>query len=222
MVLSTFDVSKIAVITAKPITPENFALYGSLLSANEQIEIAARNSKGQGSSLANYGTAIKLHKVSHIANNYAQCPLGAPATANWNIFRCSPPNHLIDFKSSTSGRYTCKVLERHPFSTQTFLPLGRPAAGIAYLVIVARTDVSTGQRLPDPETVEAFIVRGDQAVTYGMGTWHAPMVALGETHTDFGVLIHENGVEDEDCQECYFENPGYTIEFESKSRPLCL
>lgn len=27
---------------------------------------------------------------------------------------------------------------------------------------------------------------------------------------DFGVMIHENGIPDEDCQECYY-NPGYDV-----------
>jgi len=34
---------------------------------------------------------------------------------------------------------------------------------------------------------------------------------------DFGVLIHENGVAEEDCQECYFE-PGYSVIIKSYSK----
>ena len=60
----------------------------------------------------------------------------------------------------------------------------------------------------------AFLCKGNQSITYGAGIWHAPMVVIDETipHLDFAVLIHENGVADEDCQECYFE-PGYNIEY---------
>ncbi|KAF3345269.1 Signal recognition particle 68 kDa protein [Verticillium dahliae VDG2] len=41
------------------------------------------------------------------------------------------------------------------------------------------------------------------AVTYGAGTWHAPMVALGPqgTSVEFVVTQFANGVADEDCQE---------------------
>ena len=37
-------------------------------------------------------------------------------------------------------------------------------------------------------------------VTYGVGTWHAPMVVVGG-RADFVVVQHMSGREDEDCQE---------------------
>jgi len=37
-------------------------------------------------------------------------------------------------------------------------------------------------------------------VTYGAGTWHAPMVVLGNKPVDFVVVQFKNGVEVEDCQ----------------------
>lgn len=37
-------------------------------------------------------------------------------------------------------------------------------------------------------------------VTYGVGTWHAPMVVLGE-RVDFVVVQHVSGRVNEDCQE---------------------
>lgn len=208
MPLKTFETGSSPVILAKPLTPEGFAPYGGVLSADHQI-------KNVKSSAANYGTAVKIHKVAPIINNYEACPSGQVATANWNIFRCSAPKHLIKDKISSSSKvYTSKVLERHPYSTQTFLPMGQDLSTKSYLVIVARTDDSEPQKYPDPSQVEAFICKGNQSITYGAGTWHAPMVVIDESvkHIDFAVLIHENGVNDEDCQECYF-NPGYSIEY---------
>ena len=38
-------------------------------------------------------------------------------------------------------------------------------------------------------------------VTYGVGTWHAPMVVLGDERVDFVVTQWANGREGEDCQE---------------------
>jgi len=38
-------------------------------------------------------------------------------------------------------------------------------------------------------------------VTYGPGTWHAPMVVLGEKPVEFVVVQYANGVASEDCQE---------------------
>lgn len=37
-------------------------------------------------------------------------------------------------------------------------------------------------------------------VTYGVGTWHAPMVVVGG-RVEFVVVQHVSGRDDEDCQE---------------------
>lgn len=205
MVLKTFDVASVAPIRAQKLTPDVFAPFGGVLSADDQI-------KNVESSAANYGTAVKIHKVAPIINNYKDCPSGKEPTANWNIFRCSAPKHLLK-----NGTYTSKVLERHPFTTQTFVPMGQDLHKVSYVVIVAKTDYSTDQNLPDPNSLQAFVCQGNQSVTYGPGIWHAPMVVIDEAtpHIDFAVFIHENGVADEDCQECYFE-PGFTVGYGSQ------
>ena len=61
--------------------------------------------------------------------------------------------------------------------------------------------------MPDVRRIRAFVASAAQAVTYGAGTWHAPMVALGEEGTaiDFVVVQFANGVGVEDCQEVYLE-----------------
>ncbi len=66
--------------------------------------------------------------------------------------------------------FVAEVLERHAFSSQTFLPL----TAAAYLVIVAP---DAGGR-PDTAGLEAFIVPGALGITYHAGTWHHPMAAL--------------------------------------------
>lgn len=206
MVLQTFNVTDVPAIEAVPLTPENFKVYGGVISADHQI-------KNVQSSAANYGTAQKIHKVAPVVNNYAQCPSKKTPKANWNIFRCTAPKHLITTTGS-SKTYKSTVLERHPFTTQTFIPMGQDLSKKSYLVIVAKTDESSAERLPDSSQVKAFICKGNQSITYGAGTWHAPMVVIDEDvpHIDFAVFIHENGVPDEDCQECYFE-PGYKIKY---------
>lgn len=62
--------------------------------------------------------------------------------------------------------------------------------------------------MPDLENIRAFIARGDQAVTYGPGTWHAPMVVLGKKEVDFVVVQYVNGIGLEDCQEAVLEGVG--------------
>jgi ureidoglycolate lyase len=69
--------------------------------------------------------------------------------------------------------------------------------------------------MPDLCRIRTFVATATQAVTYGAGTWHAPMVALGDKGTDamdFVVVQFANGVTFEDCQEVYLEGG-------SESRP---
>lgn len=66
------------------------------------------------------------------------------------------------------------VMERHPFSSQTFLPL----KASRYLVVVAP---DRGDGGPDLTRVRAFVSGADQGVTYRCGTWHHNMTVLDET-----------------------------------------
>jgi ureidoglycolate lyase len=123
------------------------------------------------------------------------------------MFSCFPRKGL-----SRGNRFAVKILERHPFTTQTFCPLGLASGntGTYYLVIVApslESPIQTGggesrlERPPDLNKLRAFIAHGGQAVTYAPGTWHAPMVVLGERRVDFVVTQFVNGVPQDDCQE---------------------
>ena len=67
---------------------------------------------------------------------------------------------------------------------------------------------ATGRGFPDLGKGKAFIAHGGQAVTYGAGTWHAPMVVLGNKAVDFVVVQFANGVGVEDCQEVEFGKGG--------------
>ncbi|KAK1993971.1 ureidoglycolate hydrolase [Colletotrichum falcatum] len=122
-----------------------------------------------------------------------------------------------------AARFRVRVLERHPFTTQTFVPLAASAGvhAAAYLVIVAPTlpaaaaadddddpfpapaTGAKGPGLPDLNRIKAFVAYPGQAVTYAAGTWHAPMVVLGPEGTaiDFVVSQFATGVPLEDCQE---------------------
>lgn len=94
-----------------------------------------------------------------------------------------------------------------------------------YLLIVAPTLPATPRspfnemRLPDLDKVQAFWAHRGQAVTYGAGTWHAPMVVVGAERTDFVVVQFANGVVEEDCQEVVFkgskERGGVSVEIEN-------
>ena len=67
---------------------------------------------------------------------------------------------------------TCPVLllERHPYSPQTFIPLDNTP----YLVVVAPDDA---QGEPDLERLRAFVASGSQGVCYRTGVWHQGSVS---------------------------------------------
>ncbi|MEC5293671.1 MULTISPECIES: ureidoglycolate lyase [unclassified Aurantimonas] len=90
------------------------------------------------------------------------------------------------------------LLERHRFSTQTFLPLSAEE----YLVIVAPPD---GDGTPDLSQVRAFKVPGDAAITYAAGIWHHPMIALRKEGRFAVFMWRDGGPDDEEFME--LKNP---------------
>ena len=83
-----------------------------------------------------------------------------------------------------------RVLERHRLGTQTFVPMG----GVGYVVLVA----AAADR-PEPATLAAFDVAGDQAVTLHAGTWHHGLIALADG--DFVVIERKGATVDCDVAE---------------------
>ncbi|MCJ1345906.1 Ureidoglycolate lyase [Peltigera leucophlebia] len=113
---------------------------------------------------------------------------------------------------STAAVFPIQVLERHCYTTQTFIPLGLSAdSPTRYLVVVAPTlphqpnaefpDDRGGGGPPDLDNLRAFWAHGGQAVTYAPGTWHSPMAVIGDKSVDFVVVQYSNGVVVEDCEE---------------------
>jgi ureidoglycolate lyase len=170
---------------------------------------------------ANQGSAIKFLDVTHMRDLYDSAPSGAPARAVMNMFVCAPRKLHASHGGGggIEGVLSVEILERHPYTTQTFIPLGispSDASQARYLVIVApslppsEADKSLpvpagaglpGRGLPDLTRLKAFVARGSQAVTYGAGTWHAPMIVVGSRPIDFVVVQFANDVGVEDCQE---------------------
>lgn len=200
-------------IKAEPLTIPTFANYGSIISPDESISNLDDSMK-----TANQGTAIKLLGVSEIEKKYPFTD-----TPKWNLFRCFPQPHLKrsfcedQAKGSTLIEHSIKVLEKHPSSSQTFLPMGRPSSEISYLIVVALEDSKSGK--PDVSTLKAFTCKGNQAVTYGAGIWHAPMIILGQQeHLDFGVVIYEfldKQAPEKDCQECHYDESAIKVQLVS-------
>ncbi|KEY70287.1 hypothetical protein S7711_06990 [Stachybotrys chartarum IBT 7711] len=213
-------------VTAVPLTQEAFAPFGDVVS-NPRPDVHPSSFDVHASTLppnafsANQGFAVQYRSMSRIRNLYGQSPSGTSEPA-MSVF-CTAARQLTSPGAGRPHQFTVRFLERHPFTTQTFSPVDSSAS--SYLVIVAPslppsgadeglpvpqgTDVP-GRGLPDLGGLKAFLATKSQAVTYGAGTWHAPMVTLGPPGTTLNFVVSQfmSGVADEDCQLVEFESSG--------------
>lgn len=79
-------------------------------------------------------------------------------------------------------------LERHPHSSQTFLPL----SAARWLIIVASS--------PSADEVRAFVVPGETGVTIGRGIWHHGLTVL-DAPGSFAVMMWKGGVGDDEFRD---------------------
>ncbi|RKO89958.1 ureidoglycolate hydrolase [Blyttiomyces helicus] len=181
------------VISALPLTREAFAPYGDVVAPPDAAGSAANQGTAERHDFL--GQVVNLRSPGHGLGNELVNP---PAVPNLCIFRVTPTPVLP---------FPIRLLERHRYSNQLFIPMTPPTNGSrAYLVIVATSDSS--QTRPDLSTLKAFIASSTQAINYGPGVWHHPMVGL-ERPTDFVCLVHERRgnmvLEDEDTEEVFFD-----------------
>lgn len=222
-------------VHATDLDPLAFAPFGQVI----QNPATHHNTPNLQKVAANQGSATKWLDITAMRDHYHLAPSRKSAEMVMNMFVCKP---RLLAKQPQDGKDVFKIdiLERHPFTPQTFIPLAldKHDRGTCYLVIVAPTlpvrsspnrslrDRLLGARsngtsaaeagtdrqgpgMPDLDNVRAFIARGDQCVTYGAGTWHAPMVVLGEKDIEFVVVQYANGVAADDCQEVGIESTGH-------------
>ena len=136
-------------IRVEPLTRVAFEAFGDV------IEIP-----GGGGRAANDGTAVRYDDIAALelsADN------GRPTLG---LFRVKPPRRPLE----------CLALERHPLSSQAFVPVGEHR----FLVVVA----PAGGNRPDATATRAFVTDGRQGVNYRPGVWHHPVLALDD-ETDF-------------------------------------
>lgn len=96
-----------------------------------------------------------------------------------------------------------ELMERHPLSSQAFVPLGLAP----FLVVVAERS-----RHPAAGDLRAFRTDGRQGINYRPGTWHHPLIAL--TPADFLVIDRKGPGEgfDQDYDEIRFTDPDIVVE----------
>lgn len=80
--------------------------------------------------------------------------------------------HLSTIRIAPSSLpFSINEMERHEFSSQSFLPLD----AARYLLCVAKNDPDGW---PIATSLQAFIVPKGVGITYRTGVWHHPMIAL--------------------------------------------
>ena len=129
-------------ITAVPLTRDAFNTFGDVV-----------QTEGAEHFGTNAGYAERFHDLARI-----ECSAegGRPLLS---IFRARPfplPLRVV-------------LPERHPISSQAFIPMGQAP----FLIVVA--DRSREPKLAD---LRAFITNGRQGINYRPGTWHHPLIAF--------------------------------------------
>jgi len=81
------------------------------------------------------------------------------------------------------------AMERHPYSSQTFVPMN----GARSLIAVCPSD--TGDE-PDLSRLQVFVADGGQSVHYNAGTWHAPLCTLEQPGEYVMLRWDDGGIDD--------------------------
>jgi ureidoglycolate lyase len=150
------------ILRIEPLTREAFAPFGDV------IETAGRDHY-----TINAGHAERYNDLADLDLTEAG---GRPLV---NIFRAKPWPSPVRIRE----------MERHPLSSQAFVPLTRTP----FLVVVA--PATDGLR---PEQLRAFVTNGAQGVNYRRGVWHHALLAL---EADCDVLVIDRGGPQPNCDE---------------------
>jgi len=147
-------------LVPKPLTQQAFSAFGDVIEAGPEAENYAIND----------GFTQRYHdlvKVDVSDNN---------GHTLVNIFRSTPLAQPI----------AIKMMERHPFGSQAFIPMGENP----YLIVVAQAGEF------DINNIEVFIANSNQGVNYHKGTWHHFCLALN-SESDF--LVIDRGGDGDNC-----------------------
>ncbi|KAF9482161.1 allantoicase [Pholiota conissans] len=179
--------SQIVTVPVLPVTSEAFAPFGQVIQAYNSAPETIKTTPANG------GTARKFHKLSLLNSFY---PMETGATTGISIYRCEP------LKDISEGVTILKTLERHPFTSQAFIPMGRGTGegladpGDRYLVVVAHNG---SDEKPDMKSLKAFIATAGQGISYNAGIWHQPMTVL-DKRLDFACM--ETQIGDGSAMDC--------------------
>lgn len=128
-------------LEALPLTYEAFRPYGQVA---QGYSVPTAAPKGLRKTEVNQGTACKYHKTVDINDRY---PVGTETKTAISVVRAGP-------QIQTGQTIDVRVLERHRYSGQTFIPMGKASSfveealedGGSYVAIVALSDAGEQQQ----------------------------------------------------------------------------
>ncbi len=161
------------VLKPKSLTKKDFAPFGDVIETKDAHHYTI-----------NRGNTERYHNLAALDLNEAD---GKPLLS---IFRGLP----------IQLPFAVEVMERHPLSSQAFIPLSKTP----FLILVAKT----GDQ-PSIDDLELFITNGKQGVNYHRGTWHHYLLTL---HQQSDFMVIERGGPEKNCDQ--FEFVGTRIEID--------
>ena len=146
-------------IEIRPLTQASFADFGDVIEKSNKDFIPI-----------NQGLTERYHALSLAQVSGDQVAVGM--SIFHNLFATPIP-------------FQIEMLERHPYGSQSFIPLQQQK----FIVVVA---LPFDQTRPDEQRIQAFISNGQQGITYHQGVWHHPLITL-EANSDFLVVDRIGG-----------------------------
>ncbi len=133
-------------LTIKNINKENFFQYGQLISTKDV------NSENINSDTTK--SFYDLVDIEILGDNN-QCRI--------NIFKAKKRQFPLEIN----------MLENHPFSSQSFIPL----QNTSFIVVVAPIS-----KTPNLELLEAFKVPSEEGINFKPKVWHFPLIAIEDSN----------------------------------------
>lgn len=162
-------------LTIEPLTQEAFRPFGDVIETDNHPFRSINN-----------GTTRRYHALATVETAY-------PAEGDRaviSIFRAQV----------TKMPVTIRMLERHPLGSQAFIPLlGRQSL----IVVAPPTDKSINNDQPQLDLIRAFVTNGRQGINYSRGTWHHPVLAIGNEDDELLVVDREGS--GNNCDEHFFQ-----------------
>ena len=110
----------------------------------------------------------------------------------------------VALKAPTPDRpLRSQEMERHEFSSQTFIPVD---VGRWLIVVAPHAAPRDGKAGPDMAAARAFIADGSKGVTYKADTWHHGLTTLDRPGS-FAVFMWKAGSKDEE----FVPVPSFTV-----------